>query len=426
MQVKSIAECSPWSILQYFRSPFSYHLPIRFLFEWPLKTGYTVQYYVQEVCQTGPLLIFAGESESVASHLSAYADSSEFLDGHRRSVSDLDLLDKPPSLSSSVSSLSEQSHQDDFAFTVGDPLIYKVAPPEPQAYGNAGHLELLPYGSDTIVNQSTKPRPQSHKDQNHQSRQQSQKDQNHQSSFQKTDSITIIKPTEVKDGYGHLGFEGCGNDLNRVVGNDLNRVVGNDLYRVVGNDLENDINSDLNDKRMDRPPSEYVSKDVIIEDKETVDKEQGVKQQYSERKHSVNSLQSKGSVYSDGKSNNSGSGIKIVVNSISKAPDSKAPDSKVPDSKAPDSKAPDSKAPDSDKTATAPAPVPPPPPPPPPTPLTPGIADPPAAPPVANGHVPPPPPPPPVDTSQASPANQLVNGVNLREKTTADRAEKPR
>ena len=364
------------------------------------------------------MLIFAGESESVASHLSAYADSSEFLDGHRRSVSDLDLLDKPPSLSSSVSSLSEQSHQDDFAFTVGDPLIYKVAPPEPQTYGNAGHLELLPYGSETRVSQSTKPRPQSNKDQNHQSRPQSHKDQNHQSSFQKADSVTVIKPTEVKDGYGHLGFEGRGNDLNRVV--------GNDLYRVVGNDLENDNNSDLNDKRMDRPPSEYVSKEVIIEDKETKDTEQGVKQQYSERKHSVNSLQSKGSVYSDGKLNSSASGIKIVVNSISKAPDSKAPDSKAPDSKAPDSKAPDSKAPDSDKTATAPAPVPPPPPPPPPTPLTTGIAEPPVAPPVVNGHVPPPPPPPPVDTSQASPANQLVNGVSLREKTTADRTEKPR
>ena len=379
------------------------------------------------------MLIFAGESESVTSHLSAYADSSEFLDGHRRSFSDLDLLDKPPSISSSVSSLSEQSHQDDLAFTVGDPLIYKVAPPETQAYGNAGHLKLLPYGSDTRVNQSPKPRSQSHKDQNHQSRPQSHKDQNHQSSFQKTDSITVIKHSEVKDGYGHLGFEGCGNDLNRVVGNDLNRVVGNDLYLVVVNDLENDNNSDLNEKRMDRPPSEYVSKDVIIEDKETKDTEQGVKQQYSERKHSVNSLQSKGSVYSDSKVNSSASGIKIVVKSISKAPDSKAPDSKAPDSKAPnskapDSKAPDSKAPDSDKTATAPAPVPPPPPPPlpPPTPLTPGIADSPVAPPVANGHIPPPPPPPPVDTSQASPANQLVNGVNLREKTTADRAEKPR
>ena len=377
------------------------------------------------------MLIFAGESESVTSHLSAYADSSEFLDGHRRSVSDLDLLDKPPSLSSSVSSLSEQSHQDDFAFTVGDPLIYKIAPSEPQAYGNTGHLELLPYGSDTRVSQSPKSRPQSHKDQNHQSRPQSHKDQNHQSrpqslkdqnhqsrpqshkdqNHQFTSSITIIKPTEVKDGYGHLGFEGRGNDLNRVV--------GNDLYRVVGNDLENDNNSDLNDKRMDRPPSEYVSKDVIIEDKETNDTEQGVKQQYSERKHSVNSLQSKGSVYSDSKVNSSGSGIKIVVNSISKAPDSKAPDSKAPDSKAPDSKAPDSV-----KTATAPAPVPQPPPPPPP--LTPGIADPPAAPPVVNGHIPPPPPPPPVDTSQASPANQLVNGVSLREKTAADRAEKPR
>ena len=32
MQVKSIAECSPWSILQYFRPSLSYHLSLRSLF----------------------------------------------------------------------------------------------------------------------------------------------------------------------------------------------------------------------------------------------------------------------------------------------------------------------------------------------------------------------------------------------------------
>ena len=46
MQVKSIAECSPWSFLQYFRPSLSYNLPLRPLFclffEWPLKTGFTV------------------------------------------------------------------------------------------------------------------------------------------------------------------------------------------------------------------------------------------------------------------------------------------------------------------------------------------------------------------------------------------------
>ena len=48
MQVKIIAECSPWSILQYFWPPLSYHLPWRpfflSIFEWPLKTGFTVFY----------------------------------------------------------------------------------------------------------------------------------------------------------------------------------------------------------------------------------------------------------------------------------------------------------------------------------------------------------------------------------------------
>ena len=32
MQIKSIAECSPWSILQYFRLSLSYHLLFRSLF----------------------------------------------------------------------------------------------------------------------------------------------------------------------------------------------------------------------------------------------------------------------------------------------------------------------------------------------------------------------------------------------------------
>ena len=32
MQVKSIAECSHWSILQYFRPSLSYHFSLRFLF----------------------------------------------------------------------------------------------------------------------------------------------------------------------------------------------------------------------------------------------------------------------------------------------------------------------------------------------------------------------------------------------------------
>ena len=45
MQVKSIAECSKESILQYFRPSLSYHLSVRSflsIFEWPLKTGFTV------------------------------------------------------------------------------------------------------------------------------------------------------------------------------------------------------------------------------------------------------------------------------------------------------------------------------------------------------------------------------------------------
>ena len=47
MPVKSIAECSHWSILQYFRPPLSYHFPLSLvlsIFKWPLKTGFTVDY----------------------------------------------------------------------------------------------------------------------------------------------------------------------------------------------------------------------------------------------------------------------------------------------------------------------------------------------------------------------------------------------
>ena len=46
MQVKSIAECSPWSILQYFWPALSHNWSWKAIFslwEWPLKTGFTVQ-----------------------------------------------------------------------------------------------------------------------------------------------------------------------------------------------------------------------------------------------------------------------------------------------------------------------------------------------------------------------------------------------
>ena len=46
MQVKSIAECSTGSILQYFRPTLSYHFSFKDLylsiFEWPRKTGFAV------------------------------------------------------------------------------------------------------------------------------------------------------------------------------------------------------------------------------------------------------------------------------------------------------------------------------------------------------------------------------------------------
>ena len=46
MNVESIAECSPWSILQYFWPALSDNRfkKIGLLFEWLLKTGFTVHY----------------------------------------------------------------------------------------------------------------------------------------------------------------------------------------------------------------------------------------------------------------------------------------------------------------------------------------------------------------------------------------------
>ena len=55
MKVESIAECSPWSILQYFWPALSdnqsWKLFFCLLFEWPLKTGFTVNVYLlNEMC----------------------------------------------------------------------------------------------------------------------------------------------------------------------------------------------------------------------------------------------------------------------------------------------------------------------------------------------------------------------------------------
>ena len=53
MKVKSITECSPWSILQYFGPALSnnwYLKPIfGVLFVWPLKTGFTVSSFIMSM-----------------------------------------------------------------------------------------------------------------------------------------------------------------------------------------------------------------------------------------------------------------------------------------------------------------------------------------------------------------------------------------
>ena len=64
MQVKSIAECSKGSILQYFGPSLSYHFSVKTfvlsIFKWPLKTGFTVQcllfcrLYIYHNCVSNP------------------------------------------------------------------------------------------------------------------------------------------------------------------------------------------------------------------------------------------------------------------------------------------------------------------------------------------------------------------------------------
>ena len=59
MKVESIAECSPWSILQYFWAALSdnkYWKPMfAICFEWPLKTGFTVP---STLINWGQILLF--------------------------------------------------------------------------------------------------------------------------------------------------------------------------------------------------------------------------------------------------------------------------------------------------------------------------------------------------------------------------------
>ena len=303
-----------------------------------------------------------GSHNSIASHLSAQADSTEFLDGNRRSVSDLDLLDKPPSLSSSVSSLSDHSHLDDLiAFTTG---VLK-------GQGQLGQPEPLSYETDLKVNQITKGRVHPPKPSR---------------TFQKANSVPVIKVSDVKGGYEHLGYN---SHERNIIPDYVNVTVDSHTLGI--------------DKRMDRAPSEYLSREVVIE--ETYGKHESRRRESRDEtlhkieRGPVDSVQSNGSVNSIGDLNGDVNGIKIVVDSASKTLDAK-------------------------ETIAAPPPAPPPPP---------SIVA--TSEPVANGHdtVPPPPPAPPLPTtpsqplptSGAPPAPQLVNGVTPTTASGAANSVKP-
>ena len=299
--------------------------------------------------------------------MSAQADSTEFLHGNRRSVSDLDLLDKPPSLSSSVSSLSDHSHLDDLiAFTSG------VLKGQGQINGKGGQPEALIYKCEAKANQGARGRTHPPKPSR---------------AFQKANSVPLIQVSEVKGGYQHLVYNECERNGNP---NYVNVPIATNTLNV--------------DKEMDRPPSEYLFRDVVIEERNG---NQDLKTRNEGREETkteslpVDSVQTNGSVVTNGDLNGNVDGVKIVVNSASKTLDAKQTILTQP-----------------------PVPVPPP---------LPSIIA--TSEIVANGHntappAPPPPPPPaipsqPPPTSRAQTTPQLVNGVTPTTASGADNSVKP-
>ena len=273
-------------------------------------------------------------------------------------MSELDLIDRPPSLSSSVSSLSDHSHLDDLvAFTTA------AIQGQSQPVGKVGRPEPLSYQTGNSVNQQS----------------------GSSKGFEKASTVPV-RSFDVKGGYGHLAFERQLSDK-----------------RVSFDGLENDrIDFDAetgSQKSMDRPPSEYLTREVVIEEaKDRASDKNDFKQENSPKQNAVNSSQRKGSVNSDAQLNGNASGINIVVNSASRVQDTAKTVSAPPVVNNV------SKLEDTSMTVSAPPTAPPPPPIP-----SPGNTD--ASPTIANGHHVPPPPPPPVPTSAAPPAPQLVNGV---------------
>ena len=254
-------------------------------------------------------------------------------------------------MSSSVSSLSDHSHLDDLiAFTTG------VLKGQGQIYNKVSEGEPLIYESDQKVNEKGKTHPPKPS-----------------RAFQKANSVPLIRVSEEKGDYQHLGYNG-------------HEKTGNPNYVNVPLDTTKlDV-----DKKMDRPPSEYLYRDVVIEERDEKDDSKARKDSNDEIKtESVDSIIENGCVAINGDLNGNDHKIEIEVDSASKTQDAK-------------------------ETVTTQASVPAPPP-------LPSIKAPSEI--VTNGHnaapQPPPPPPPPAIPSQTAPANnsraptssQLVNGV---------------
>ena len=69
MQVKSIAECSPWSILQYFSPSLSYHLSFRSLFCLFLSDRFTVSVStVNHLKSYVPCFVFFKQLSNTVTH----------------------------------------------------------------------------------------------------------------------------------------------------------------------------------------------------------------------------------------------------------------------------------------------------------------------------------------------------------------------
>ena len=91
MQVKSIAECSPWSILQYFRPSLSYHLSLRSLF-YLFLSGRLRQVLLYKVWAKANYIGFAPQKIKVCRSELQLTFTNSLLGGGKRETCPVDFI----------------------------------------------------------------------------------------------------------------------------------------------------------------------------------------------------------------------------------------------------------------------------------------------------------------------------------------------